>query len=120
MNDVDEAIDTAEAWHARCLVPYADGGAPWFSDIGLGPRFGPDGLERDSEWAGFDVLPERCVEAIGKRSTPVPGVEAASPVKALLLRPGDAFSLIKRNPVVVRSDPHRWPWGAVVRHAGQS
>ncbi len=113
MNNVDEAVDTAEAWHAHYLVPYADGGAPWFSDIGLGPKFGPDGPARDSEWAGFDALPERCLEAIRKRATPVPGVEAASPVEPLLLRPGDACSFSKRKPAVVRSAAHRWPWDAV-------
>ena len=36
MSSVDEAVDTAEAWHAQYLVPDADGGAPWFSDIGPG------------------------------------------------------------------------------------
>ena len=42
MNSVDDAIDVAEGWGARYLVPYADGGAPWYWDIGLGPRL--DGL----------------------------------------------------------------------------
>jgi hypothetical protein len=110
MNSVDEAVDTAEAWHAHYLVPYADGGAPWFSDIGLGPRFGPSGVSHEGEWAGFDALPERCLEAVCKRSTPVPGVEAGSPVNAMLLRPGDAVSFARRKAAVIRPDLHRWPW----------
>jgi hypothetical protein len=111
MSNVDEAVDTAEAWHAQYLVPYADGGAPWFSDIGLGPKFGENGLDREGEWIGFDALPERCVEAVQKRSTPVPGVVAGSAVEAMLLRPGDAVSWSKKKPVVVQSETHRWPWG---------
>jgi hypothetical protein len=110
MSSPDEAVDTAEAWHARHLVPYADGGAPWFSDVGLGPKFGPDGPSGAGEWTGFDALPERCLDAIQKRSTPVPGVNASSPVKALLLRPGDAVSFTKKEPAVVKSPTHRWPW----------
>jgi L-ascorbate metabolism protein UlaG (beta-lactamase superfamily) len=112
MNNIDEAVDTAEAWHAHYLVPYADGGAPWFSDIGLGPKFGPDGLDRDAEWTGFDALPERCLDALRKRSTPVPGVEVASSVNPLLLRPGDAVSFTKKKPTLLRSPRHRWPWDA--------
>jgi hypothetical protein len=110
MNSVDEAVDTAEAWHAHYLVPYADGGAPWFSDIGLGPQFGPSGVSHEGEWAGFDALPERCLDAVRKRATPVPGVEVASPVSAMLLRPGDAVSFARRQPAVIRPESHRWPW----------
>jgi L-ascorbate metabolism protein UlaG (beta-lactamase superfamily) len=110
MNNVDEAVDTAEAWHAHYLVPYADGGAPWFSEIGLGPKFGTKGVEHDGEWLGFDALPERCVEAIRKRSTPIPGVEAPSPVNPLLLRPGDAVSFARSKASVTRPGEHRWPW----------
>ena len=114
MNNVDEAVDTAEAWHARHLVPYADGGAPWFSDIGLGPRFGATGVDREGEWSGFDALPERCLEAVRKRSTPVPGVVAGSAVSALLLRPGDGLSWSKKKPGLVRPEKHRWPWEEVL------
>ena len=38
MNDADDLVDTAEAWGARQVVPYANGGTPWFARIGLGPR----------------------------------------------------------------------------------
>jgi L-ascorbate metabolism protein UlaG (beta-lactamase superfamily) len=116
MNSVDEAIDTAEAWHARYLAPYADGGAPWFSEIGLGPKFGPDGLEADGEWVGFDALPERCVEAARRRACPIPGVEAPSSVGTMVLRPGEALSFARREPSVVSSPNHRWPWAASAKN----
>jgi L-ascorbate metabolism protein UlaG (beta-lactamase superfamily) len=38
MNDADDLVQTAEAWGARAVVPYANGGTPWFERIGLGPR----------------------------------------------------------------------------------
>ena len=67
-------------------------------------------MSREGEWAGFDALPERCLEAVRKRSTPVPGVDAGSPVNALLLRPGDAVSFARRKPALFRAELHRWPW----------
>ena len=66
MNNVDEAVDTAEAWHARHLVPYADGGAPWFSRIGLGPKFGPNSTRAKPN--GADLT--RCLEKMFDRSCP--------------------------------------------------
>ena len=63
MNDAAEAVDTAEHWHARYLVPYADGGAPWFWEIGLGPILdGSDGQAR--EWIHFDPMPERVLDDV--------------------------------------------------------
>src|SRR5205807_4231629 len=47
MTTIEEAVDVAERWGARILVPYADGGAPWHraADLGLhlcdAPREGP-------------------------------------------------------------------------------
>lgn len=40
MNDAEDLMATAEAWGARCVVPYANGGAPWFARLGLGPHAG--------------------------------------------------------------------------------
>lgn len=37
MNDADDLVATATAWGATSIVPYANGGAPWFARIGLGP-----------------------------------------------------------------------------------
>ncbi len=38
MHDADDLVAAASAWGARELVPYANGGAPWFARIGLGPH----------------------------------------------------------------------------------
>ncbi|MCH9680758.1 MAG: MBL fold metallo-hydrolase [Deltaproteobacteria bacterium] len=42
MNDADDLVATAAAWGARSVVPYANGGAPWFARIRLGPHGNPD------------------------------------------------------------------------------
>jgi L-ascorbate metabolism protein UlaG (beta-lactamase superfamily) len=38
MNDAADFVATGMAWGARAIVPYANGGTPWFARIGLGPR----------------------------------------------------------------------------------
>ncbi|MCA9651634.1 MAG: MBL fold metallo-hydrolase [Myxococcales bacterium] len=38
MNDADDLVATAAAWGARAVVPYANGGAPWFARVRLGPH----------------------------------------------------------------------------------
>jgi len=38
MHDADDLLATAIAWGARAVVPYANGGAPWFARLGLGPH----------------------------------------------------------------------------------
>jgi L-ascorbate metabolism protein UlaG (beta-lactamase superfamily) len=108
MNSVDDAIDTAEAWHATFIVPYGDGGAPWYADIGLGPQFNENGPE--GEWEGFDSLPERVLKALSARAMPLPGIRAASSIRPLLLRPGDSFRLRGRRIVIRRKAPYAWPW----------
>lgn len=40
MNDAEDLLATAQAWGAGCVVPYANGGAPWFARVGLGPHAG--------------------------------------------------------------------------------
>ncbi|MCA9705522.1 MAG: MBL fold metallo-hydrolase [Myxococcales bacterium] len=42
MNDADDFVATGRAWGARTIVPYANGGTPWFARIGLGPHGDPD------------------------------------------------------------------------------
>lgn len=37
MNDAVDFVATGKAWGARAIVPYANGGTPWFARIGLGP-----------------------------------------------------------------------------------
>lgn len=42
MNDADDLVATGAAWGARAVVPYANGGAPWFARIELGPHGTPE------------------------------------------------------------------------------
>jgi L-ascorbate metabolism protein UlaG (beta-lactamase superfamily) len=112
MNDAGEAIDTAEYWHARYFVPYADGGAPWFWEIGLGPTL--DGSAGESEeWAGFDPLPERVLHELCARSAPTPTAIAPSPVEGMLMRPGESVCVLDGLPQIRKSSHHTWPWKAL-------
>jgi L-ascorbate metabolism protein UlaG (beta-lactamase superfamily) len=110
MNTVDEAIDTAELWHARYIVPYGDGGAPWYGELGLGPQFDRDGPV-DDEWQGFDARPERVLQALATRTMPVPGIRAGSRVQGLLMRPGDSVRRRGTRLTLARMPPpYSWPW----------
>ena len=112
MSDAAEAIDTAEYWHARYFVPYADGGAPWFWEIGLGPTL--DGSAGESrEWAGFDPMPERALYELGARSAPTPTTMASSAVQGMLLRPGESVDVLNGLAQIRKSSHHTWPWKAV-------
>jgi L-ascorbate metabolism protein UlaG (beta-lactamase superfamily) len=106
MNDGERAIDTAEAWGATALVPYADGGAPWYWDIGLGPDL--SGGTIDSRSLHIDPPPECVVEAARRRSSwgaePIP-----SPVAVALLRPGDGLVLSGQAALRQRNQGHEWP-----------
>lgn len=105
MATADMALDIAERWGAKVLVPYADGGAPWHWRLGLGPNREDPG----SEVPGFDPFPERVVEAARRRSAAGPGRPIASPVSVVVLRPGQG--LASPDPVtVVDADEHRWPY----------
>lgn len=109
MDDADDALDAAERWGARCLVPYADGGAPWYWQRGLGPRLDEPHAGRELH---FDPPPEHVREVARARST---GDDCfvASPVRVELARPGDALRLERDELRVERSAPHRWPYAEV-------
>jgi hypothetical protein len=111
MNTASEAVDTAEAWHAGYLVPYADGGAPWFWEGGLGPDLSTDGGRTPTEWPYFDPLPEACLEALRVRSAPTQDTLVGSPVRPLLLRPGQSIRMRDGIAQVLEVDGHVWPWG---------
>ncbi len=97
MHDADGALATADAFGAPVLVPYADGGAPWYWELGLGPRLDDQPAERD----GFDPFPERVVRR---------AAEVGAPSAVVLLRPGDV--LLPGGEV--RTVPgHRFPWPPV-------
>ncbi|MGC0422685.1 MBL fold metallo-hydrolase [Embleya sp. AB8] len=117
MTTPDEAVDIAERWGARLLVPYADGGAPWYWRAGLGPRAD----EQPGESTGFDPYPERVATAARNR-TEMPDGLLGSAVEVLLLRPGDAIHDVAGGrgpvstptpvpvPVPIRRPGHRWPY----------
>lgn len=105
MNDLDDVVDVAERWGARMLVPYADGGAPWYWEIGLGPRLDEDAREIE----GFDPFPERVVDAARRRVRVPSGGFLESPVEVRLLRPNDAL-VGWPTPHLVRDPDNSWPY----------
>jgi L-ascorbate metabolism protein UlaG (beta-lactamase superfamily) len=105
MTTADEAIDLAEIWGAPTVVPYADGGAPWYWRMGLGPRLDEDAPEAN----GFDPLPERVLDAARNR-TEMPGGLLGSPIQVVLLRPGDSISDVSARLEVTRVDGYTWPY----------
>ena len=107
MTDADEALDVAERWQARYVAGYADGGAPWFWESGLGPRLDD---EAPSELSAFDPYPESLLNRASARSQSGDGTPIASPVRPLLLRPGDSLRGLSGTPEVVRVAGHRWPY----------
>ncbi len=107
MNDAHALLDTAERWHARHVVPYADGGAPWYWRLGLGPRL--DGTPGQTS-AHFDPYPEAVLRAAAARSSDGPQA-IASAVTALLLRPGESLDFDAEGAAsVLRNEGHVWPY----------
>ena len=102
-----EALDVAEAWGAGCVVPYADGGAPWYWALGLGPDLSLPGEAGDD--SHFDPPPEALLHAARARSswgrTPI-----ASPVPVRILRPGEALAAQGGLPL---APAQRWPYPRV-------
>jgi hypothetical protein len=111
MAGASEALDIAEAWGAGVLVPYADGGAPWFWRLGLGPDLSAPGVGDPC----FDPLPESVLHAAHHRSS-WGEVPIASPVKVCILRPGQ--SLIETSDSAgarfcpLEHTGHRWPYAS--------
>jgi L-ascorbate metabolism protein UlaG (beta-lactamase superfamily) len=95
MNGPAEAVQAAAAFGGRWLVPYADGGAPWYWDRGLGPVLDGTGEERP----GFDPFPERVVDAA-----------RGSRVDVVLLRPGDSLVVDEGAPAPRRRPGYAWPF----------
>ena len=107
MTTMDGAIDLAERWGARILIPYGDGGAPWHWRIGLGPRLDSEA----HEISGFDPFPERVRLAAAARTHMPDGTSLASSVAVLVLRPGQSLANIAGGPSVVTVPRHTWPYG---------
>jgi L-ascorbate metabolism protein UlaG (beta-lactamase superfamily) len=107
MCDVVGAVDAAEHGGARFVVPYADGGAPWHWEAGLGPQLDGEGTED----VDFDPYPDRVVTAAARRVRLPDGRWLSSPVQPLLLRPGDALADVAGAARVERRPGHAWPYG---------
>jgi L-ascorbate metabolism protein UlaG (beta-lactamase superfamily) len=103
MNNAVDAADVAGRMGARYLVPYADGGAPWHWDAGLGPRLDGHGVED----VDFDPFPHRVVDAVRARAHTTSGTA----LEALLLHPGDTLVDVAATPRVATIDGHAWPYG---------
>ena len=83
MNDAGDLLDTAAAFGARTVVPYANGGAPWYARIGLGPR-----EQADSSDPNFDPPPQTVAALRDLRGTPELRVVPLAP--GARLEPADA------------------------------
>ncbi|WP_123083366.1 MBL fold metallo-hydrolase [Streptomyces sp. ADI95-16] len=106
MTTADEAVDIAEIWKAPHLVPYADGGAPWYWQMGLGPRLD----EAASENPVFDPFPERVIGAAATRTKTGSGIHRSA-VNVLLMRPGDSIVSGGPQPRIERMQDFAWPYG---------
>lgn len=110
MNDQHALLDTAERWHARHVVPYANGGAPWYWQLGLGPR--PDRPGRDQD-DSFDPPPETVVRAAAARSG-AGSISFPSPVATHVVRPGESLDFDAAGDLVVLpNEGHVWPYADI-------
>jgi L-ascorbate metabolism protein UlaG (beta-lactamase superfamily) len=109
MGDAADLIDVAEIWGAARVIPYADGGAPWYWTSGLGPRLDvPASSPGERE---TDPRPEQVVEVARHRSSSPRGGTIRSAVAVSLLRPGDSLVFGARGKARLRrAKPHAWPY----------
>ena len=111
MTDADAALELGSALGSRHVIPYADGGAPWYWREGMGPSYvgfpampgWREAPETPADDPDSDPFPERLLAARAARK---------SGPEALVLRPGDAVQLAGKNR---RADIHRyegfaWPF----------
>jgi L-ascorbate metabolism protein UlaG (beta-lactamase superfamily) len=107
MNDAHALIDTAERWHASYVVPYADGGAPWYWQLGLGPRMDENERLRNIH---SDPRPEAVVRAAAARSEEG-SRSISSPVATLIMRPGESLDFDAQGAaVILPNEGHLWPY----------
>lgn len=106
MTTPEGAIDVAERFGARYVIPYADGGAPWHWRVGLGPVLDGRGVET----RGFDLFPERVVDAAVDRSQALDGGGMRSPVRPLLVRPNEAVRGLAGAAEVLALPGNAWPY----------
>jgi L-ascorbate metabolism protein UlaG (beta-lactamase superfamily) len=106
MTSIEEAIDVAERWGAGILVPYADGGAPWHWDAGLGPNL----CDAATEIPWLDPFPRRVADAAENRIKMPDSSTISSPVRVLLLHPGESITHTQSAARTVRVARCMWPY----------
>ena len=106
MNDADGLLDTAESCGARLAIPYADGGAPWHWERGLGPQLDGAGTPNPA----IDSPPELVARVAAERSSSREG-PIASPVRVTVLCPGETLAIDHAcSPRVERGPRQIWPY----------
>ena len=111
MSDAKDALALGRAMGAASVVPYADGGAPWYWRDGMGPPYPgyptyPGFREAPATPADdpdSDPFPERLEEeadAEGEEDSP----------EALVLRPGDLLRARRDGTDFHRFEPFAWPY----------
>jgi L-ascorbate metabolism protein UlaG (beta-lactamase superfamily) len=110
MNNAHDLLDTAEEWGARHVVPYACGGAPWYWEMGLGPR--PPAVGKRSQLT--DPPPEEVRDAQHARTETREGM-IPSPVAVRVMRPGE--SIDPKAGAIATEASHEWPYGELRRAA---
>lgn len=100
MNDANDLLELAARCGARWVIPYANGGAPWYWRRGLGPSADAPG----ASLADFDPDLSAVTEASRARGT-------GSLARLLILHPGERVVIDRdRASVPVASAGGRWPY----------
>ena len=104
MNDADDLLEVATRWSARWVIPYANGGAPWYWDLGLGPRL--DGTASDND-RDFDPDLYAIAEACERRHH-----AAQRWPQVVALHPGEQLQFSDTSTTAVRVcvKDHIWPF----------
>jgi L-ascorbate metabolism protein UlaG (beta-lactamase superfamily) len=115
MNGPDELLDTAEEWQTRCVVPYADGGAPWYWQLELGPCLDGTAAHSLDERQVLDPWPDVVLGAAAQRS--VAGRRfMPSSVPVRLMRPGESLGFDQTHEArIIANQGHTWPYPAARR-----
>ncbi|MDD5035335.1 MAG: MBL fold metallo-hydrolase [Methylococcaceae bacterium] len=100
MNDADDLLETAVRWGARRVIPYANGGAPWYWDLGLGPGLNASDSDFDPD---LHAIAKAC-EARRREGKGIPQVVALHPGEQLHFGEGG------KEAVRVRVEDHIWPF----------
>ena len=101
MNEAQDVIEIARAWGAPVVIPYANGGAPWFWEMGLGPRLDHCGGPVDVD---FDPDLQPLMQAVEVANT------QGAALRVLSMHPGEGVELERglRPRAVIEPG---WPFG---------